>query len=616
MENQTEPVAADNSKPTVELWDEIGFHRPLGGFWFKLAFMLISLVFGLAVVGFYYKYLYPFPESMGYRTAATGIFSLFFSVFDLGTHMTMDRFIAETNIKDPNKMVKYIQYFIWYQMFTGLIQTTAIAFYALFFVPRTELAYAVWIMLIQSTVQYPGFLGVFRGALGSLQQFNKVEVLNFVSGEIFQRLTEIGFVIWGRYWGMANPQIGEILGIAIGATIGFYVDDFFATWLSAWYFTKVMKNRGITAGRCFRIEFDWALVKETLTFGIKTGMPGIIGLAADLIMLWMWLLYVPQYTTFVTLSGFASGISGIINYGMGINLTQLFAESYMNDKKRLTQYYITQYIRFATMVQFFFIAILGVVLMIIDPTFRAMGLDNYMLAIPFIIPQIIRNLQQPFTSLADSIMLGTNHPTFLMIIRFLEEIFKVVFMWLWIMALQLPYKYGLAAIIWIMPCGIYPAILFKTITLYVFINKKILTVQINYWQTFVAPAIACITTLVLGLIIKATVFDPVLNNFNIIFALGIMIGFVVLMLMIGFFPIDTLAGGWDDDSMREFRKAAVMSGPSYPLVYPMYKMIELAARVSPLHNKFKFDSAPALQEVKELLELKKKNSEKLLRQES
>ena len=84
------------------------------------------------------------------------------------------------------------------------------------------------------------------------------------------------------------------------------------------------------------------------------------------------------------------------------------------------------------------------------------------------------------------------------------------------------------------------------------------------------------------------------------------------MLVAGFFPIDTLAGGWDDDSMREFRKAAIMSGPSKPLVYPMYKIIEFAARISPLHNKFKFDSQPALQEVQELLEIKRKNTEKFL----
>ena len=273
--NSQETISVENTKPTADLWDEIGFHRPLGGFWFKVAFMLIGVIFGLGVVGFYYKYIYPYPESVGYRSIVGGTFSLFFSVFDLGTNRTMDRFIAEAAIKDQNKMVKYIQYFIWYQMITGLIQTTAISIYAFVYVPRTELAYAVWIMLLTSATQYPGFLGVFRGAMSALQQFNKVEVLNFISGEVFQRLTEIGFVLWGRYWGMQNPQIGEIMGIAIGSVIGLYVDDFFATAMSAWYFTKVMKDKGIPAKRCFRINLIGNWSKKRCLLVLKLECPAL-----------------------------------------------------------------------------------------------------------------------------------------------------------------------------------------------------------------------------------------------------------------------------------------------------------------------------------------------------
>ena len=213
-----------------------------------------------------------------------------FKILIWGTIVTMDRYIAELQLKDQSKMVKYIQYFIWYQMMTGLIQTTSIAIYAFVWVPRTELAYAVWIMLLQSITQYPGFLGVFRGAMGALQQFNKVEVLNFISGELFQRLTEIGFVLLGRYWGMQNPQIGEIMGIAIGSVIGLYVDDFIATAMSAWYFSKVMKDKGISARRCFRIEFDWNW--QSLVFGIKLEYPVLLACQLDSTM--NLILFVPN----------------------------------------------------------------------------------------------------------------------------------------------------------------------------------------------------------------------------------------------------------------------------------------------------------------------------------
>jgi len=44
----------------------------------------------------------------------------------------------------------------------------------------------------------------------------------------------------------------------------------------------------------------------------------------------------------------------------------------------------------------------------------------------------------------------------------------------------------------------------------------------------------------------------------------------------------------------------------------MYKMIELSARVSPLHNKFKIDSSEALKQVEELLEMRRQSIERTL----
>ena len=142
--------------PIEELWEEIGFHKPMAGFWYNLILNLIEIGLGILMSGILLNIFYPFPESKGYRDATTGIFILLFRLFDLGTNMTMDRFIAESRIKDPKKMLVYIQYFIWYQMITGIIQTTMVSMYALFIIPNTDLSYGVWLMLIAATTQYPG----------------------------------------------------------------------------------------------------------------------------------------------------------------------------------------------------------------------------------------------------------------------------------------------------------------------------------------------------------------------------------------------------------------------------------------------------------------------------
>ncbi|MHA1392200.1 MAG: hypothetical protein ACTSRZ_01750 [Promethearchaeota archaeon] len=588
------------------MWYEIGFHKPLSGFWFKISFYLIDIILGIALISIWYRYIYPYPESLGYRSAATGIFSLFFSIFDLGTHRTMDRFIAESRIKNPQKMLHYIQYFIWYQMTTGIIQTTAVSIYALFYVPKTQLAYAVWIMLIYSTTQYPGFLGCFRGVLNSLQHFDKAEILNFISGDFFQKTTEVIFVLWGRYYGIKHPEIGEIMGIAIGATIGFYVDDFFATAFSAYWFQKVMADQGIKVRDCFRIEFDKKLVKETLTFGIKTGMPSIIGLAVDLVILYEWLTYVPQYTTFVSLHDMAGGIAGLVNQAMGIRLSMLVSESYMNGKEKLTQYYIGQTVRFSGQMQAFLIGIVLVVYITLPVMYPTLGLSNYILSIPFIIPRLIRELQQPLTSLADEICLGTNHPTWLMSIRFIEEMMKIFWMTLWIVWLQLPDKYGLSAIVWIMPCGIYPAIIMKTVASYVFIHKRVLKIKIPWWQSYGASFLAGLLILILNVVAKLVIFDYFVSKDMTI------VGTIILILMIFagaifYFPLTVILGGWDDETILLFKKAMKMSGPSKGLTYILYKAIESAIKHSKLHNKFGMDPKEAKLEAMELLEMKRKH---------
>jgi hypothetical protein len=596
----------NTSKIADKLWDEIGFHKPLAGFWYNLFFALISQFLSIFLASIIIQIFYPFPESNGYRGVTGGIFTLFFVIMDLGTHMTMDRFIGEARIKNPGKMLKYIQYFIWYQAFTGLIQTTTVTIYALYIVPKTDLAYGVWLMLIVATYQYPGFLGVFGGVLGSLQQYNKTAILGFITGEGFQRLTELGFVYLGRMYGMAHPEIGEIMGIAIGANIGVYIDDFFAMWLSGWFFSKSMSKEGIRVRDCFRVEFDWPLVKEALTFGIKTGMPSLIGVATGLIILWEYITYVPQYTTFATLSGLMGGISGFVNWGGVSAPTPLIAESFLNGKKKLTQYYIAQTWRYIITFQFLFLPSIVAIYTILEQFFIEFKMDNYLLAIPFFIPTLVRNLQQPLTSFADSIQLGTNHPTTLMFLRFTEELMKIFFISLWLVWLRLPDKYGISALLWILPCGELPAILWKTITAYIIIHHKIVPLKINKWQTFLVPILS--GSIMFGFLYTFLhfAFPPLVAIITFIPAIVVAIFVLIIAILVGYLPLTAFLGGWDTQSMKDFRNAAIMSGPSKFFVWPVYTWTERVARVSPLFNKYPIDATDAIKEARELLEMKQK----------
>ena len=590
--------------PVEKLWDEIGFHKPLANLWFGLGFNIIGMLVSIIFVGPLLNLFYPYPEVGGYRGTATGIFGLFFTILDLGTNATMDRFIAAEAIKSPKTILKYIQYFVWYKLYMAMVKMTVITIWALYMGPSSQLAYGIWIMVFLSGTQWPGILGtgLFNGIMGSLQHYNKTIVVDFISGQVFHRIIELAFLLLGRWYGMVHPEIGEILGMIIGGMIGPFIADIFVTFVAAHVFTKVMAPYGFKIRDMFRHDFGGKEIKECALFGIKTGMPGLIGNVSGLIMLWECIIFIPQYTTFAALSGIAGGVAGLVNMAPGVG-TNIIAEAYLNGKKKLTQYYASQAIRYAALFQGFFTPLILVVNMFLTRALIEFGVTNYLLAIPFVIPQVLVNLQQPYTSLCDTLMTGTNHPTGLMLIRFFEESLKVLFTTTWLVILQLPRTYGLSAIIWILPCGVYPAILTKTTTLYVHINRTIVKIKVAWWQTLGVPLICGGILYLVDLVLVNILFN---NVAPIIGFLPVAVIAILGMLALGdlYFALSGALGGWDDDTLREFEKSTRMSGPSKFLVVPMFWLTKTCARHSKLHNRFSLPMKDAIQEARELLDMK------------
>ncbi|MHA1791878.1 MAG: hypothetical protein ACTSVI_04480 [Promethearchaeota archaeon] len=605
MEKDNAIIKNVNELSPSELWENIGFHRPLAGFFYNLPLYLITMVIGIAFTGFMFSLLYPFPESLGYKTAATSLFGLFFQAFDLGTSNIMNRYIGESNIKNPKKMVQYIQYFIWYQMITGLIQTTSVSLYALYIVPSSQLSYAIWIMLIHSTTQYPGFLGVFRNTLNSLQQYNKTAILNFISGEFFQRVTEILFVLLGRWYGATHPEMGEIMGIAIGATIGFYIDDFIATAFSAYFFQKIMKDYGFSVRDCFRHDFSKDMLKECLTWGIKSGLPGMVWGVEVFISLVLWIGYVPQYTTFLAFASFAASIGSLM--GWTLDLGGSISEAFFNGKKKLAQYYISQAWRFTGLIQSFMFSLLILVLMIIEPILVFIGLQYYILSIAFIFPRMMRDIQQPYNNFAANIYYGTGYINTQMVMQLYEAGVAILSWFIFIPLLKIPQTFGMTAIAWLIPCGELPAILSKVVINYIIINKKIIKVKIPVYQAFVGPLFATFFVFLLGITYVNFVFFPLNDNFGtlVAFVPTAFIFFIFVPFFI-YFPLTGLLGVWDDNSLDILKKVTKMSGMGKMFSLPMYKML-LRTKKSMLFGKFSIDNSEAIKEARELMIIKNQN---------
>jgi O-antigen/teichoic acid export membrane protein len=178
------PTAESNPPDTENaVWKAVGFHRPLAGILYNLIFIFIAAGFGVILtVWLIPNFILPFPEALGFTTITTQIFGFYFTLLDLGIGASIQRFVAAENVKNPRKAIQYIQFFCWYQMFSGLGQVTFIAWWVFTMVPKAELAYASWFFLIYSTIQYPGMLGIFRSTLESYQRYHKARSLRTSSG--------------------------------------------------------------------------------------------------------------------------------------------------------------------------------------------------------------------------------------------------------------------------------------------------------------------------------------------------------------------------------------------------------------------------------------------------
>lgn len=603
LEKGTEQTTEGNEEDLKYLWEKIGFHKPLAGFWYNLFLNLIELALGIVLSGVLYNIFYPFPESRGYVDISTAVFGFLITIFNIGTNRIMTRFIAEARIKDVNLMIKYIQYYIWYQMLTGLIQTTAFSIYILFFIPESSLGYAVWIMLLFSTTEFPGWLSVFSETLASLQHFHRSAIIGFLQGEVFQRITEGTFVILGGLYGDAHPEIGKMLGIAIGEVIGTYLDNFLGTLVAARLFSKSLESQGISAKVCFRRDFTWQDVKAPFIFGLKTGLPGLISGFSAFYILTLQIQYFPQLATYTALVGLLGPMFWIIGEA-NPSIRPLYTESYLNGKKELTRFYIAQSWRFSGLLIGFFLTIAFIVYLFLPDAFNAMELYYYLPAIPFILPYLLQRVLQLFIDEANDLIYAADRATYILISSIIGQTVNMGMMTLVLKVWQLQ-TMGIDLIIFTTVIAGNLAGYLMTIVAFVYVHKTVVKFKINIMQTFVAPGISLGVTFGLAYLLKLTLYEALNAAFGFYAALIPMVVIFLLMGIFIYFPLTAYLGGWDEGSYKDFNMATRMSGPSKFLVKPINKMVNLMGKKSPLNNKFPIDREVAEKEARELMELKK-----------
>lgn len=597
-EEQDETLKKEYDKE--ELWNEIGYHRITGGVFYSYVLLIIGAIVGLVTVALIAEFI-PYPEINGYKSLTSKLLGFWFGLLDLnlggGGSLSdgMSRFIGQYADTNPRRSMKYIQFYIWFQMFTGIIQVTVISITMFTYFIETNLAYLTWFIIAQTLVQYPGMLMVMEDSLKSFQRGDKTAWLSWLQDTVFQVSVNILCLIIGRWWGRSNPAIGELMGITIWYILAQFLDDWINFFVGAKMFSKVMESRGIDDGFRYLItpKFDKEVVEEALKFTGKQWIGGQIkGLFGYLISLYI-IVITPQMASWeglLLIPQFLGHLVSMVN--LGTPSVPAISESYNNGKVELARYFIHDTFKYYVFITLW----MAVPLMVMTPRLLetvmdleiVSGLENYQAGL-IMIPWFMLNSGTGWLrGLWSKLFVACDKPMPPIWIDYIFTLpgygFQFLFIYLTVTTNTLPVWFIL-----FMPSLINDSL--KMILGYYWLQKT--TIKIGwkqmFWQVTAAPLLASLCYGIVLYLFQITIWPlldmaatSIVGDFGpAIIAVLMLLGILFVFPAIFFAPFYAFWGGWDEFTLEEFRKSALISGPSKFIMMIMYKITYRASKISP-----------------------------------
>ena len=556
-------------------WEAIGVHRQLGGFLFTLFLSLFLVLPQLLVSNFIMpQIIQPYPQAAGWYNYAYNFFQIVWILFDFGTSFALAKYFSEHRVKNPEKAIHYIQIYVWWQIFTGIIQVTIIGFIGSIIFPHTALAHMSWIFVVYSFIQYPGIFLVFMYTFQGLQR-SDLHLISYVAWEVAWLLIgQVIFCYLGRMWGAANPVIGEALGAGIGYAIA-RCFDFWVTFIMTFI---MFKRLGFSPKTCFRIDFTQNEFKESMRYGSRLAVgEGFVQIG--------WFLQVIITSTFV--ANYSNNL-GWFNLawtlGMIVQIVTLygqsllgaFSESSAHNKKTLTKLYVYQAFRWGNYFAYFLISVLFAV----GAKFLvgAAGEEYGRPAVQFLVPLLIFHTGGIYSWLVDAVFEGTGRTGYAMLVWIIEQVTRALLMFLFVLIFRDMVSVILAYV---------PAVFTKDFVAWFIVRKKIIKYRLHIFKSFITPAISAIINFIVLYIFGEIIWGLPLGDKILNTAIIFLIGIFAFIYFYAF--LDAFFGGYDDNTLKEFERASDLVQTRVIRIFPkgLKKVTKLGARLSPFHNKFK-----------------------------
>jgi O-antigen/teichoic acid export membrane protein len=562
-------------------WEEIGFHRPLGGFFVMLFLGLLLFVPIIIYQNLLLPvFILPSAQAIGIWGRVTQFFGLVWTFFDMGTSVAFIKYLSEYRIKEPRKGIMFGQVFVWWQALSGAFQVALVIILAGTVLPKTAYAIYTWSVIVHTFIQIPGFYRVMRHALTGLQRADYAQVIDLGWGLVFQMFAQPVFVGILLLWGRSHPAFGTTMSGLIGLGIAGYAVELMAFVLGLWLYKRLGYNTRVY----FMAHFDWETVWKSFRFGIfemlGAGVWGI-GQSLEILITQARLVnYAEVWGNWVLAQNFVYGFNAIANLFEG--MMPSISEAVSHGKKVLGQYYSAIAYKWGGMLS----AMLGSMLLAVADRFilGASG-PQFVRAAVYSIPLLLWGAAQYGSWVSDMVQRGANHPWLIMAMTLVEQTIRIG------LALLLVKRFQINALI----LAYFIGILTKDILSYFVNNRLCYRQHFYFWQSLGAPLLAGLAHYAFLRWVTGLIWRNEQITSIIIFFVALVPSYPVFAFLYAFF------GGWDDDTLAELRQAAGMASFMKPLAWLFWEASRLGARLSPLHGRFPISiRAEALAEAKAL----------------
>lgn len=547
-------------------WEEIGFHRPLGGFLLALVIALImSIPMTIYSTMILRVYILPSAQALGIYGRVTQFFSVIWVIFDVGTAVVFVKFFSQYRVHDPQRAIKFGQFFVWWQALTGTAQIALVTAVAGIWLPQTAYALYAWITIAHCMIQIPGFYMVFRHALAGWQRFDYVQMMELAGVLAFPLLTQPIIVTAMVAWGKAHPAIGSSMGGLYGMAISAYVGQILAFLLGFFLYRRL----GYNAKVLFLAHFDFRTIKETFRFGVFEMLGSAAFTTGQAMEIMITTAYLINYNEIWGNWGLAQGFAMTYAVLMTLNgnLLPSISEAISNARIKLSQYYAVMAHKWGGLISGFFCAVL---LAVVDRFILGTTGPEFERAAAYAFPLIIYHAMTFPTWVNDVVILAANRPYLKTGLTIAEQIIRITLVFVLIDHFQI-YALVLAYMV---------AIMVKNVTSFFIAHRYCFRQRYYFWQILAAPFLAGLVHYTLLRWSTGLIWTGSPSSSLLVYIIGLLFSFPVYSLFYGFF------GGWDDEGLLEFRRAVDLSNFARPVAWLLWKASDIGARISPLHGRF------------------------------